>query len=135
MTTIREFPTLGVATVATGVLLYEGGIGSVYEVCGHVLGDEGLMTHQLPAAASASTPVLYAQHPWLRDLDPPRGDLPALAAWCEQLVAEHGETLQVRAADPDEVAWRQGNALRDLADIMEGRPVVVVHVPAKDVDR
>lgn len=119
----REFPTLDVVTVVTGVMVSDRGIDAVYDVCGHVLGDT-LWTHQLPAASRACEPALVAQHPWLRDLDPPSGDLDALLAWCDALVGEHGPALTVAPAE--DTTWVPGNALRDLVDLAGGRPVVAV---------
>lgn len=91
----RSFPTLAVASVTTEKFL-AATMGDVYEVCQFVLGDPGIVTHQLPAAMAAATAPLLEQHPWLADLDPPGPDDPAaLAAWQHQLVDEHGAELVV----------------------------------------
>lgn len=130
MNAMRDFPTLDVITVYTGVLVSDRGIGSVYELCGFMLGDEGLMTHHLPAASRTCEAPLAAQHPWLAELDPPRGDIAALKAWCAQLIDQHGETLRVASLDdPD---WLGGNALTDLLDIAGNRPVIGITPPEDD---
>lgn len=120
----REIATLDVVTVYAGIMVSDRLIGAVYDVCGWMLDDPGIMTHQLPAAATACMPALAEQHPWLADLDPPRGDLTALRTWCADLLAQHGPTLTVRR--PDSPPWVTGNALRDLADIADGKPIIVI---------
>lgn len=119
---MTEFHALDVVTVTTGRLVSDRGIASVYEVCSHVLGDDSLMTHQLPAASEAATPSLVDQHPWLADLEPP-DDLDELWAWCAAIVAEHGERLEITPAEDPQ--WVQGNALRDLS-AMTSKPVIGV---------
>jgi hypothetical protein len=123
--TTQGFPTLDVVTVTTGRLVSDRGIDSVYEVCGYVLGDDGLMTHQLPAASRACEPVLYAQHPWLAELEPPES-LADLKAWCATVVEERGPVMAIRPATDGERMWQVGNAMRDLLDIAAGRPVISV---------
>ena len=125
MSETRLFPTLDVITVSTGILVSDGGIGAVYELAEFMLGDT-LMTHQLPAASRTGEPELIRQHPWLAEVNPPRGDTPALKAWCAAVVAERGETLPV--ASIDSPAWVRGNALADLEDIRAGKPIIGVAV-------
>lgn len=128
MSTTRTFPTLDLVTVRTGILVSDRGMESIYDLCGHMLG-ESLMTHQLPAASRACESALDEQHPWLAGLDPPKGDLPALKAWCAALVEEVGAQMQVESIeDPPR---KRHNALADLVQIAAGRPVVVVHVEAQ----
>jgi hypothetical protein len=122
----RDFPTLDVVTVYTGTLVSDQGIDSVYKLCGFMLNDE-LMTHQLPAASRACEESLAVQHPWLALLDPPRGDVAALKAWCAHLVEQYDDTLPV--ASIDEPAWKGGNALADLFDIAGDRPVIGITPP------
>lgn len=116
---MSAFPTLGVVSSATGILVSD--IGDVYDVLGYMLGDK-LFTHQLPAGSRAAEGALKEQHPWLDDLVPPRdgGDL---AAWCEDIEATHGRTISLTPiANPD---WKPGNALADLA-AMTDKPIIVV---------
>jgi hypothetical protein len=123
----KQFPILDVITVASGILVSDHGIGAVYELCGFML-DDTLMTHQLPAASRACEAALTEQHPWLAiTLRPPQGDMPALKAWCAQIVAEHGDTLPIASiGNPD---WKRGNALNDLVDIAGDRPIIAVETP------
>ena len=118
---MREFPTLGVVSSATGILVSD--IGEVYDVLGYVLNDK-LFTHQLPNASRAAEASLHEQHPWLADLEPPQNDLGALGAWCDAVIAEHGATIPLKPAE--DADWVSGNALADLADVAAGRPVIVV---------
>ena len=128
----RLFHTLDLVTVYTGVLVTTRGVKAVYELCGYILGDPGLMTHQLPAATNACKPVLREQYPWLEGLEPPVNDLPALAVWSDDLVDRVGPAQQVSPArDAD---WAPGNAMRDLLDIAGDRPVIGVVVAEKEED-
>jgi hypothetical protein len=123
----ERFKTLDVASCTTGVLLND--MGGIYKVLTYVL-DDPVFTHQLPAAAGAATPYLYAQHPWLETLDTPRrqdgeteGAFQArFAEWCRQLVAERGETIELE--QPPQTGWIKGNAIRDAQDMLG--PVFVV---------
>ena len=121
---MSAFPTLDLVTVHSGVLVSDSGIAAIYTLCGHMLRDDSLMTHQLPNASRACMADLERQHPWLADLDPPAGDIPALKAWCADLIERVGAEHWVEPIDQPE--WVTGNALRDLHDIAEGRPVMVV---------
>ena len=127
MSETMQFNTLDVAGAYTGVLLNRDGIGGIYDVLGYVLGDRGLMTHQLPGAASAAEGALERQHPWLAQLDPPTGDrIAGLGEWCDQLIAAHGATVPVApASDPD---WRGGRALDDLVEMVGRDRVIPVHL-------
>jgi hypothetical protein len=122
MTGTRSFPTLDVVSVTTGVMVSDRGMPALYEVLDYVL-DDRLMTHQLPAASRAAEPGIYKQHPWLAGLDAPRGDLPALKAWCAALVEQHGWAVDLAPVGAD---WCTGNALQDLTDIRQGRPVITI---------
>lgn len=123
MSDTKEFPTLDVVTVATGTMLSDRGIGAVYEVCDWMLNDQ-LMTHQLPKASRTLEPHIYQQHPWIADLNVPTGDLAALNALCTQITEAHGDTLTLNRADTPE--WVTGNAIADMIQIADGRPVIVV---------
>lgn len=118
-----DFPTLDVVSSTTGILVCD--IGGIYAVLGHVLGDD-LMTHQLPAASFTARPHIEAQHPWLADLDPPRGDLPALQDWAARILDDYGPVLALTRAT--EAAWRRGNALQDIADLADGRAILAVEI-------
>ena len=127
--TRRTFHVLDVVTVADGRLVAPSGIGAVYELCGHVLGDENLFTHQLPAAADAATPTLLAQFPWIADLDSD-ADLTndsTRDVWCEWIIAHHGEWVDVEPAEDPQ--WRKGRAIQDLIDMVGEEKVITVVVP------
>jgi len=133
----RVFDTLAVVSAATGVFVCDT-IDQFYDVLGFVLGEPGLMTHQMPGASRAAEPHLVKQFPWLSELDPPavsraNGDgdaqIAALKAWCVDLIAERGEHLTVAAVEDPQ--WVRGNALQDLADIAGNRPVIGVTLPSK----
>ena len=123
MSESRTFPTLDIVTVHSGLIVSDRGIDAVYELCGYMLGDS-LMTHQLPNASRACLGDLERQHPWLRELSPPKGDVAALKAWCADLVESRGAEYEVEPiTEPD---WVRGNALPDLEQIRNGRPVIAV---------
>ncbi|PPF38355.1 hypothetical protein [Pseudoclavibacter sp. AY1H1] len=123
----KTFPTLAVVTATSGRLACE--IGQLYEVLDHVL-DDSLMTHQLPAAARAASPILYRQFPWLEGLVLPAGGEHDFNAALAALVDEHGATLEVRtAADLTmDAMWTTGNALRDLGQIAESTGAQIIGV-------
>jgi hypothetical protein len=123
MSGTQEFSTEAVLTATTGIMLTHD-IGDLYDVLGYVLGDDSLMTHQLPAAARAAEQHLYRLHPWLRAVHPPRGDTAALRPWLDGIIAERGDAVAV-TPDP-EAALLTGNSLQDLADIADGRAIIAV---------
>lgn len=123
MTTTKEFATLDVVTVTSGVLLSDRLLDAVYDVCGWMLNDS-LMTHQLPAASDVVGPYIIGQHPWIASLVLPKGNKPALKSFSERLVQTRGETITLTR--PDSPAWERGRALTDLIEIAGDRPVIVV---------
>lgn len=123
MSITKEFPTLDVVTVATGFLVSDRGIGSVYEVCNWML-DDSLMTHQLPNASRTLAPHILQEHPWILMWDLPKGDVPALKAVCARIVEEQGDTVTLTR--PELVDWVTGNALPDLHQIAGKRHVIQV---------
>lgn len=125
MSTTKEFPTLDVVTVATGTLVSDRGIDSVYEVCGWML-DDKLMTHQLPNASRTLEPHILREHPWILMWDLPKGDIPALKAMCARIVEEHGDTVTLTR--PESVEWVAGNALADMRQLAAGRRVIQVNL-------
>lgn len=62
----RVFKLEEVISAVRGVLLCD--IGQIYEVLNFLTGDD-LMTHQLPRAGKDVQPSVFAQHPFLKDLD------------------------------------------------------------------
>lgn len=130
MTNTKTFPTLDLVTVTTGILVADRPntghpIDAVYEVCGWMLND-ALMTHQLPNASRVCSPYIVEQHPWIGELNLPKGDLPALKGACARIVEEHGDTLTLTM--PEDPAWATSAAMNDLEAIRNGRPVVGIRV-------
>lgn len=123
MSETREFPTLDVVTVATGVLVSDRHIASVYEVCNWML-DDNLMTHQLPNASRTLEPYILREHPWILMWDLPKGDVPALKAMCARIVEEQGATVTLTR--PENPEWVTGNAMPDLRQIAGARRVIQV---------
>jgi hypothetical protein len=123
MSDTREFPTLDVVTVATGVLVSDRHIASVYEVCNWML-DDSLMTHQLPNASRTLEPYILQEHPWILMWDLPKGDVPALKAMCARIVEEQGATVTLTR--PENPEWVTGNAMPDLQQIAGARRVIQV---------
>ncbi len=126
----KAFPTLGILSVTSGILM--SSIGDVYEICGHVLSDPGVMTHQLPAACAAASIEIHAQYPELAGVVVKASDQAdpnwreAFQATCDQLVAQFGPTINLEpATDPQ---WNAGRALQDLAEMLagSGKSIVVV---------
>lgn len=115
------FHVLDVVTVAKGVLVAPSHMDAVYKLCGHMLGDDNLFTHQLPAAATACQGALHEQFPWLTDLHVPESlvDATTREEWCAQIVTDRGELVDVEPiADPQ---WVRGRALTDLVQMMSDR--------------
>lgn len=123
MSETKEFPTLDVVTVATGVLVSDRHIAAVYEVCNWML-DDNLMTHQLPNASRTLEPYILREHPWILMWDLPKGDVPALKAMCAQIVEKHGDTVTVTR--PESPEWVTGNAMPDLRQIAGLRRIIQV---------
>lgn len=119
---IKQLPTDGVLSVVTEILVSD--MGSIYEVCNHVLDDE-LFTHQLPAAVGLVGPELVRQHPWLGELEvPPTEDI---LRWVGELAHRYGSTLGVeQLADPQ---WTRHNAIQDLVSLVGRDRVIVVEAP------
>jgi hypothetical protein len=123
MTLTKEFPTLDVVTVATGILVSDRHLASVYEVCGWML-DDTLWTHQLPNASRTLQPHILREHPWIMLLELPTNDVPALKALCAQIVEEHGETVTLTR--PEAPEWVTGNAMPDLRQLAGARRIIEV---------
>lgn len=130
---MTAFPTLGILTVTTGIMLTPD-IGDVYQICGHVLNDPGVMTHQLPAASTAATISIFEQHPELTEVDVHSFDQSdpnfqvQFQQTCDSLEQMFGKTMDLEpATDPQ---WNAGRALQDLQEMLagSGKPIVVVNV-------
>lgn len=122
----KTFHVLDVVTVGTGYLVSPTHIDAVYELCGHMLGDDHLFTHQLPAASKACEPALLEAFPWLADLDTSvdLSDEAIRTPWCARIVDDHGEWVEVeQIAEPQ---WHTGRALQDLVEMIGPERVIPV---------
>ena len=94
---MTDFPTHGVLSVSTGVLM--GDIGGVYEVISHMIGRPA-MTHELAHYGKRAADALILCHPELpRDVDG-RG----WEANRDAFIAKHGETFTLDPALKDVLA-------------------------------
>lgn len=109
--TNQQFHLGDLLSLTTERLMPPNGIDGVTRLLNHMAGDT-LMIHQLPLAAEAMLPELLQQHPWLKDLVPPKGcDLPDLVAWFDWTVAGRGEHHDV---EPAPLAWGTHDPIADL---------------------
>jgi hypothetical protein len=124
MTDTREFPLADILSITTGRLLSRDHIGGVYRILNYLTGDD-LFTHQLPRAAQACRPSLFAQHPQLVEARPPDGDgLLPLMEWLAEQERAYGMTLPVSpVAD-----WEHRDALGELLEHIGPERVIVVQV-------
>ena len=115
-------PTLAVVSCHSGVLCTD--IGDVYRLLGHVLGDDQLMTHQLPAASRTANQWLEDQYPWLLTFSPriiatatadDAKQLPLLNL-LREVLTDHGEELDVPRWPS--APWLPGQQLKDLVDVV-----------------
>lgn len=70
----RMWPLGAVLTVTTGRMVAENGVGDLHELLDWLTGDE-LYTHQLGRAADACGSWVLEQHPVLRQVTLPEGQL------------------------------------------------------------
>lgn len=129
MTETKEFPTLDVVSVATGILV--GELYPMYDVMEWML-DDVLMTHQMGNASRTLQPYLEVQHPWLAELELPAGDIPELLRITQDIVDEHGDSLIVER--PENPEWVRGNAISDMFQLVDKDKVIPVTVPEYSVD-
>jgi len=84
-----------ILSVTTDRLMSRRGIAGIYDLLGHMTGNN-LFTHELPEAARLCEPALLAQHPRLVGVTPPDGlGNPDLMAWLIEQERVYGETLTV----------------------------------------
>lgn len=126
----RHYPLDDILTVTTGRLLSRRHMDGLYDLLDYMTGDS-LMTHQLPRAADACSPALLAQHPQLRDVQPPQDiDASDLLAWVTDAERTYGETLPVAPLEPG--AWQHQNPIEELCDMVGPEKVVVAPMPRAD---
>lgn len=97
----RDFHIGDILSVMTGVLVSPRHVEAVYDLCGYMTGEKGLMTHQLPRASHECEPSLREQFPDLATLtmpDPwPEGDPQTVVlGWLAEQVEKYGETRTVQ---------------------------------------
>lgn len=131
-----SLPTIGVLAVVTGMTL-EQGIGSVYEVCDGMTGDENY-THQLPRVAKEITPALIEQFPWLveaekevkalfaRHDEPDYKQLVAefVATFRARMILKYGERLNVIPIHPED--HEQIDPIEEAQRMMGNKPVIPI---------
>lgn len=119
---MKEFDLGTVLSITHDRLLAPKGIDGVYEILNYMTNSE-LWTHQLPNAARKCAPVIFGQHPWLRDVSV---DGIVHDNWQERMAAlkaAHGDTVALEPLPPDDHLTT--NPFRDLP---EGVPVIPVIV-------
>lgn len=106
MINTREFPIGVILSITTGRLCCHQ-FSDMHEALDYLTG-ETLFTHQLPRAADAVRPVLFDQHPFLRDLQFPGDDVDNhrdpvgfTMDWVNDVAERYGRTLIVTPAAPD----------------------------------
>lgn len=121
--TSRMFGLGAILTVTTDRMLARD-IGDIYELLNFMTGDN-LFTHQLPRAAGECKPALLEQHPQLADIAvPDLADADAYMAYLAGLEDTYGAELAVTPLPGD--AHTHIDPLAELADMMPGKPIVVV---------
>jgi hypothetical protein len=65
--TAREFDLGDILSITHDCLLSPRLVQGCYDILNFMTGDN-LFTHQLPRAARECAPVLFLQHPWLREI-------------------------------------------------------------------
>ncbi|GAB2714669.1 hypothetical protein [Streptomyces bullii] len=124
MSTSKLYPLADILSVTTGRLLSHRHMDGIYDVLGFMTGDS-LFTHQLPRAAETCGPARLAQHPQLRDVEPPKDiDAPDLMAWLANAEREHGEQLPVAPLPTG--AWERRDPIAELTDMLGLHRVIVV---------
>lgn len=92
--TTKTFHIGDILSVTTGKLVSLDHIGGVYNLLGHMVGED-LMTHQLPRVSDECTPSLLAQFPDLPTSAPEFVDEAHVWHWLEEQVQRFGSTRDV----------------------------------------
>lgn len=110
----QEFALGDVLSITTGVLLSRDGMDGVYRILNFMTGDD-LQTVSLVFAARECRPVLFDQHPWLRDVTVPKlNGTEEAFAWLDSMEVEHGATLTVTVLRN----YVQRDPIQDVLDIL-----------------
>ncbi|WP_159052397.1 hypothetical protein [Streptomyces longwoodensis] len=118
----RTFPLADLLSVTTPALLSRRGMEGLGDLLAHMTG-ETLAPWQFLRAADECAAALCDQHPFLRDLQPPKGvDKADLYAWLVEAERAHGGLIRVvRLAD-----WQHqdpGVELLDRIDLARMRTI------------
>lgn len=126
--TAKTFPLADILSITTGKLLSRNHIAGVYQILGHMTGDD-LFTHQLPRAMDACAPALIEQHPFLAAVVPPaEADPTDLFAWLLSIEQEHGTERPVAPL----AQWTHVNALEEAADLVGANRVWLPGAPGAE---
>ena len=109
-----------ILSVTTGYLVSRDHMDGVYRVCDFMSGSPNF-THRLPATAEKVTPAIFAQHPFLEDIEVPEDrmtDEESVLAWLAEQEALYGTHLDLTPME----GFVRTNPLTDLAEMLEDRP-------------
>jgi hypothetical protein len=127
----RAFHLGDLVSVVTGRLVSPNHIGGVYDVCDYVTG-QAHMTHQLPRACNTVKPWLYAQHPWLAEIDVPEWvcDEVTVSRWLAEATAQHGE---LHVVEPMPIGMYVGREpIAELQEMASHAQIIAIVVPPGD---
>lgn len=112
---VHAFHLGDILSVTTGLFFGTNGLDGISELLAHMTGESPL-THQLPRFGDECGPALKAQLPFLAAITCPDEDdgEPAIRAWLDALIAEHGEMHPVTPLEPG--AHQRRNPLAELAE-------------------
>lgn len=116
----RTFHIGDIITVISDIFVSPSGMEGVHSLLTFMTGDDGLMTHQLPAAAELMKPLLREQFSDLAKVDcSPVHDAASFVVWMDLMVKKYGETREVPR--PPRELWGEHNPLVDLAKMIGPR--------------
>lgn len=131
--TLRRFHIGDILSVMDGRLVALRGIEAVYDLCGYMTGEVGLMTHQLPRACREAEPTLREQFPDLASLEWPdqwpEGDPKTVVyGWLAEQVERYGEDREVRPLAPAD--HTRIDPVEELTMMRPDAEIIVVQPPA-----
>lgn len=115
---IKAFHVSDVLTAATGKLYSLRGMEGVYDIMGHLSG-ENLMPHTLVRAFQSFTPVMAERFPELASIKAPDvTNTKQLEEFIAQVVADHGEFIELA---PMTDLWESLDPLHELVAMRAGK--------------